>query len=142
MRLALALDAVTCEGDGDCWAVGGGGTSSTDQTLVEQETGGVWSVVPGPTTTGSTAYGLFGLTCAATDDCWAVGDAIGGAGPAALVEQYTASGLSVISSSGPAGSTQSILEGVTCVSGGDCWAVGHLGTSGGVTQPLIEEGTT
>ena len=72
------LDAVTCAGDGDCWAVGyswqGSGAARTTQPLVERETpAGGWTTVSSPAPTGVPDSALDGVACAANGDCWAVG---------------------------------------------------------------------
>jgi hypothetical protein len=56
-------------------------------------------------------------------DCWAVGSSSDTNGEdQALVEQNTGSGWGVVSAPTPSGGGQ--LNGVTCVSADECWAVG------------------
>lgn len=118
------LAGITCVSADDCWAVGSyTEADGMDQGLVEQYAGGAWSIVPSPTPSGGAA--LTGVACADAGECWAVGGAVsaGTSGGLPLVEAYAGSGWAVVPSPTlPAGSGS--LSGVTCVTGGGCWAVG------------------
>jgi hypothetical protein len=132
------LNGVTCAGAGDCWAVGFSGNSTVaKQPLFEHYTGSNWTIVRAPNP--SAGY-LNGVTCASAGDCWAVGSAgISSDGPP-LIEHYTGSRWAVVSTLNlnpdfiP---TPGVLNGVACVSPGDCWAVGFSGN----TLQLIEHFT-
>jgi hypothetical protein len=136
------LSGVTCVSASDCWAVGQAPASSgtgNDETLIEQDTGSGWSVVPSPYLFGNPPSELQGVACVSASDCWAVGwylDGLGG--EHTLIEQNTGSGWDVPD---PFDSiTGGQLLGVTCTRTGDCWAVGwQLGGAG--TNPLIEQST-
>jgi hypothetical protein len=138
------LAAVTCVSAADCWAVGAyyvaGG--SDNQGLIEQYTGHGWSVVSSPLPPGSVESSLSSITCAGADDCWAVGGwgDVNFDGPT-LIEQDTGSGWSIVPSPVPPGSTQSALNGVSCASAADCWAVGFSGDENFNTAALIEQDT-
>ena len=134
------LSGVTCVSATDCWAVGS--VMESSGPLIEQYTGSGWSVVPSPTPAGSTGASLRALTCVSADDCWAVGTYTDGAGDNGLgleeplVEQYQGSGWSPVTVPSPSGGAAgfgSELDAVTCVSAGDCWAVGE-----GAGEGLIE----
>jgi hypothetical protein len=143
------LGGVTCITSTSCWAVGtttdASGTVGT--TLVELWNGTVWSDVPSPTpaqTTGLLAH----VTCLSASACWAVGaqGLTGGHNsfdPTALIENWNGSSWSIDPS--PNVTALSFLDGVACVAGTACWAVGFsanslTGNGGGVNlQNLIEQ---
>ncbi len=142
------LDAVTCAGDGSCWAVGdswqGSGSSRSSQPLIERETpAGGWSVVSSPAPSGAQESVLDGVACAAGGACWAVGysstSSAAGARSETLIEQESATGWTIVASpvltvSGAGGQ----LAGVACAAA-ECWAVGHWDNAAGTPQALIEE---
>jgi len=142
------LDAVTCAGDGDCWAVGyswqGSGAARTTQPLVERETpAGGWTTVSSPAPTGVPDSALDGVACAANGDCWAVGysstSTAAGVRSETLIEQDPGNGWSIVASPAPAGGgAGGQLAGVACT-GSACWAVGHWDTTAGIAQALVEE---
>jgi hypothetical protein len=63
-----ALEAITCPGAADCWAVGG--NAAGGQAVVEHWTGGPWQVAPSPAVSGSQ---LDAVSCASASACWAAG---------------------------------------------------------------------
>ena len=142
------LDAVTCAGDGDCWAVGdswqGSGTGRDTQPLIERETlAGGWSVVSSPAPSGDQDSALDGVACAADGDCWAVGyssaSTAAGTRSETLIEQDSGSGWSIVASPVPtATGAGGQLAGVACAAAG-CWAVGHWDNAAGTSQALIEK---
>jgi len=68
------LNGVACAGGGECWAVGSSTqTSSSSPTLIEQWSGGGWSVVSSPDPASSPGSALQAVACASASDCWAVG---------------------------------------------------------------------
>jgi hypothetical protein len=151
------LNGVACPGADDCWAVGswdgptldgfftgsggGGAGSVASHTLVEQYAGGGWKVVSSPTPSGSNAVALIAVACASADDCWAVGSNAGASmGFQALSEQYSGAGWSIVPIPAPAGSDQTGLQAVTCISATDCWAVGYS-SQGDQEEPGYTEDT-
>jgi hypothetical protein len=133
----LDLYGVTCVSADDCWAVGQG-----TGTLIEHDTGSGWSVVPSPNPpAASTNDMLQAVACANADDCWAVGTNAATGPPQALIEQNTGNGWSILASPSPVGNQQDELNGVTCVSADDCWAVGYYTDSAGNQDTLIEQYT-
>jgi len=119
-----ALQGIACIAANDCWAVGyyagqGG------QTLVELYNGTSWRVVPSPNAPQSPGSALYGVTCATASDCWAVGTAsVGASSSESLTEQYHGGAWKLIPSPNPPGRTSTVLNGVSCSSDNDCWAVG------------------
>jgi hypothetical protein len=155
------LNGVSCISSSDCWAVGDAEDTNLTamQPLIEQYNGSVWSVVVGPNGSDPFADGsLKGVTCTSAGECWAVGETEtpGSAGDIfghvdSLIEQYAGGAWSIVSSPSVSASAlhgvTSELDGVTCVSSSDCWAVGSSGEDTGsgdseydsYSVPLIEE---
>jgi len=99
-----------------------------------------WNVVSSPNPSGSTTSWLNGVTCVSASDCWAVGYSVDiDDNWQTLVEQDAGSGWNIISGPNPSGSTASWLNGVTCVSASDCWAVGYSVDIDGKWQTLVEQ---
>jgi hypothetical protein len=101
---------------------------------------GDWQTVSLPSDFSATGS----ISCVGPDDCWLLGTSHSGstsdgysAGTSAIW-QYSGGAWTSVPFSGPA-----TLDGLTCVTADDCWAVGgHFtvppGPNDGVTQPLIE----
>jgi hypothetical protein len=135
----VRLDAVTCAGAADCWAVG---FSDAAGTIIEQYRGATWSTVTSPTPPGGPGGVLSGVACAGATDCWAVGNAYNSGGrQAPLIEHDTGSGWIIVSSPTPNGSPESVLNSVTCAGTSSCWAVGDTYDAAGAEVPLIERTT-
>jgi hypothetical protein len=85
-----------------------------------------WNIINTPDTGSSTL--LMGTACANAWECWAVGGSFPSLGnnsqPSAFDELWNGSAWSVGPNIAPAGTEASLLWGVTCVTGSDCWAVG------------------
>ena len=134
---ANELSSVACASSTDCWAVGSYTGGSTKQTLVEQDAGGAWTIVSSPNPQGASASELLGVTCVSVSDCWAVGDyTTGGGVKQTLVEQDSGSGWAILASPDIGTGQDNQLLGISCVSAGDCWAVGRW-----AAHPLIEQYT-
>ena len=89
------LYAVTCAGAG-CWAAGSSTDANGDtQTLIEEEMGGGWSVVPSPTPAGATNVGLDGVTCTGGGG-WAVGSYTASRVFQPLIEQDLSGGWAIV----------------------------------------------
>jgi hypothetical protein len=133
------LSAVACVSSTDCWGAGG--------TTIEQYTASAWQVVSNPAPSGGV---LNDVACASSDDCWAVGGVYvpgNGSSQALLIERYSGTSWAIVN--GPALSSDTgegavVLNGVTCMSVDDCWAVGENGDqmliaqySGDAWDPVI-----
>jgi hypothetical protein len=134
-----SFDGVACAGASDCWAVGGAGSMGDHQALIEQYTDSGWTIVSSPAPPGSTSGEFSGVTCADTDDCWTVGLTAAGTSDQALIEQYTEGGWTIVSSPTPPRSAGSVLDGVSCSSVSDCWAVGDNYDTTAGQETLIEQ---
>ena len=133
---SAALDSVSCNGAGDCVAVGhdtngAGGTAP----IVERETHGAWSgavAIGFPRTTPATAGGLLGAVACTTRSCTAVGELEASDGTVAPVVLVDDSGhwqpLQRLASLPPTDShaRASGLDGVACPAVNSCVGVGDL----------------
>jgi hypothetical protein len=131
--LGSTLHDVTCPSANLCIAVGKNEDSaSTPTTLIEQNTGGGWTVVPSPNPTSFGApYGvLSGVTCASAVDCIAVGVYESDNGLSEpLIEENRGSGWVIVPS--PGTGTGDLLNDVACTGAGTCYAVGSAGDQTG-----------
>jgi hypothetical protein len=134
------LTGVACASASECWAVGFYFTASAEYPLAEEYAGSGWSLGSPVSPPGGSDTTLSSVSCVSTTDCWATGSYWNGAGATdTLVEQYTASGWSVVSSYTPPASVYAADVNVTCVSASDCWAVGKYVDNDFHTFPLIEQ---
>jgi hypothetical protein len=128
------LNAVTCVGADDCWAVGEDNVDGVIGTLIEQNTGSGWGVVSSPNPDPTANY-LNAVACASATECWAVGDAYS---DGAIIEQYNGSVWSLVT--GPEPGSANWLTGVTCVNSSDCWASGYdYNLFSGVYEGFIDQ---
>ncbi|MGP8160367.1 MAG: hypothetical protein ACLQGJ_03960 [Candidatus Dormibacteria bacterium] len=134
------LASVACANADDCWAVGSIQDTAEEsgdlQPLIEQDTGGGWTIFSSPNPSGG-ANLLESVACVDGTDCSAVGYITNGASSSqALIEQYTGAGWGIASS--PAAANPDFgLESVSCVDTNDCWAVGYADAGSNDTM-LIE----
>src|SRR6267378_4518560 len=144
------LNSATCVSASDCWAVGyseivGVGTLNIDQTLIEHWNGTSWTIVTSPNATAWAKNFLYGVTCVSASNCWAVGfsQSIVGAYNInrTLIERWDGTSWAIVNSANTS-ALDNYLDGVTCASASDCWAVGYYFTGNavqnGVYQNLIE----
>jgi len=109
---ADSLGAITCVGAEDCWAVGAYATDTGGtEPLIEHNAGKGWTVVRSPSPGGARQRALSSVSCAAANDCWAVGTA--------GIERYTGGSWSIVDSATP--------DAVSCAGPSDCWAVSNAG---------------
>jgi uncharacterized membrane protein YgdD (TMEM256/DUF423 family) len=133
-----------CANAFECWSVGATlGNSGPPTPLVEEWDGSAWSVVPTPTPEGAGGAVFFAVTCVSGSDCWAVGGVTGpsgGSSTGSAVEEWDGSSWNVVPSPTPTGAVGAFLEGVSCTSSSDCWAVGFsTDQNGGALNSLIEQ---
>jgi hypothetical protein len=134
---AGTLYGVTCVSAGDCWAVG---FSAGPQPLIVHYAGSRWAIVGTPAPSSAQ---LTGVTCVNARDCWAVGNPgmfVAGGVTHSLIEHSAGGRWTVMSTPSATADPSVVLNGVTCASAGDCWAVGDSGNVN-VTRQLIEHYT-
>jgi hypothetical protein len=126
------LNAVACISASKCWAVGvfknKAGASQNEVLRWKRK----WSSVKVPNPAGTAAHdanGLYGVACASSSNCWAVGE-FTKKGKATLNEALHWGGKewSQFSTPNPGGTAAhegNHLRAVACVASSDCWAVGY-----------------
>jgi hypothetical protein len=121
---------VECVTSDDCWSVGltQSAPGAALQTLAEHWDGSSWTIVPTPNTSTTRFNGFRSIACPTTDDCWAVGE-VEPADPEApyegLIQHWDGTSWAIIAfPPNPENGTNTVIWGVTCLNGSDCWAVG------------------
>ena len=126
------LLGVSCVTSSFCMAVGDSGSPGTFVTLTELWNGSAWSIVSSPTGP-SAVSALVAVSCTSVQSCMAVG----GSANTPLAEQWNGTSWSIQAVTIPAGSTNTQLNGVTCIGNSWCMAVGFV-IQPSVAQPLVE----
>ncbi len=133
------LRSVACASPTNCWAVGSEqpAGSAASQTLILHYDGTGWVVSSSPRP-GPAPNLLYGVTCASSTECWAVGShATGYSIEQTLIEHNTGNGWAIISSPNTSISDRDLLFGISCADVADCAAAGTF--YNGVTwRTLIE----
>src|ERR1043166_8827708 len=135
---------VNCTSESDCWAVGhyffADPTLGVWRTLIEHWDGASWSIVSSPNANTNGDNYLTSITCVSASECWAVGyysDRPGSQLYRTLTLRWAGGSWSIVSSANTDSAQANLLNGVTCVSASECWAVGYSG-SGSENRALIE----
>jgi len=119
------LTSVRCSAMNDCLSVGYyDNNAGFEQTLAEHWDGTSWAEVDPLSSSPAADNSLFGLTCVASGDCWAVGrfnDVSGNSN--SLADHWNGTAWVTIPSPN-VGAAVNVLSGVSCASSSDCWAVG------------------
>jgi hypothetical protein len=134
---ANTLESVTCVSSSDCWAVGYWNAGDVQQTVIQRWNGTSWTIVASPNPSSEQIDYLSDVGCASGSDCWAVGASWIGTNYQTMIVHWDGTAWTVVSSPNTSGSDNNLLDGVTCASASDCWAVGHSLTSN-VQQTLVE----
>ncbi len=102
--------------------------------------GSTWEIEKSPNPLRATNSQLAAVSCVTPRSCTAVGrTALGPAGSDfTLVEHWDGARWKIVPSRDPAGSTYSVLSGVSCPKSTHCEAVGYTISRGGRGAPLIE----
>ncbi len=135
----VELISVSCPTATSCFAVGYTSSSQSEQALIERWNGKTWSIMASPTVPSAEIAELTSVSCAAANDCEAVGVALTRT-TAPLIEHWNGSRWS-IAASASAGTALLILRGVSCVAATDCTAVGGSETITGssfTVKPVVE----
>jgi hypothetical protein len=132
--------AVSCTTASVCTAVGDGSNWDGPQvTLAERWNGAGWQVQATPNPAGEAYATLDGVSCTSATACTAVGyyqDSVGKV--AAFAERWNGTSWQVQATPTPAGSTTSVLSGVSCTTASACTAVGGYTNSAGTRVALAE----
>lgn len=133
---ATVLRAVSCTAATSCTAVGSysvvpnNGGAAVDHPLAETWNGTSWTIEPTPDPAGAAGAVLRGVSCLSATWCIAVGSYQKKSGNAyALSEVWNGSRWSNEATRDPAGSTNTVLDGVDCRTATACTATG-LGPNG------------
>ena len=125
---ATDLSGVSCRSASDCTAAGDY-QNSTGQllTLAERWNGTSWTIEPTPSP--STVDNLLNaVSCASATECTAAGEYENASGQTvSLAEHWNGSTWAMQNTPNPPGATVSSIAGVSCVSAGNCIAVGGSG---------------
>jgi hypothetical protein len=114
------LNAVADLAPANVWAVGRAMfADSSRHTLIEHLGPGGWSLVNGPTTTGST---LNGISARTASDIWAVGSQTSATGGTTLATHFNGTDWTTVAT--PNNNVINELNGVAAVAADDVWAVG------------------
>jgi len=134
------LYGVACTSASQCWAVGFHGvmTFGVGQPLIEQWDGINWTIYSSPLANPVAQDGLLSsVTCNSVSDCWAVGYQLSGNFNQTLIYHWNGSIWAALTSANTSAAESNVLNGVTCLSASDCWAVGNhdVGTPVGGAAP-------
>lgn len=106
--------------------------NSTSATYTENV--GSWSIVTSPNA-GTASNDLYGVACASSSLCFAVGQQTAGVYYQTLIEEWNGSSWSVIASPNSSTTQNNYLEAVACQSTTQCFAAGYY-SNGTVNQTL------
>ncbi len=126
-----SLIAIACPGPANCWASGYPSGSQRSTNEIEHFDGRAWRTVR---VQASFAGGASGISCRTFATCWLVGATTGGGlRPTSLrLLEGTWRNVAMVSPSYP----DVTLQGLSCASASDCWAVGGNYLVGpGITRP-------
>jgi hypothetical protein len=131
---------VTCASASDCWAVSAYNIDSNIRhQLTEHWNGSAWAIVTAPNTSATEDNRAIDVTCPSASDCWAVGFRINSSSiRQTLTEHWDGAAWTIVASPNTSGiQDNNALNGVTCASSSDCWAVG--GYVNDTVQPTLIE---
>ena len=143
------ITSLACPAANDCWGVGYYSTTASGtgpfQTFIEHWDGTSWTVTnsPNPPVPHPWSFGnrLYGVACADTSDCWAVGYYSGTSAFQTLVLKWDSVtstwGIATPTSSNTSASQYNVLYSVTCSDASHCWAAGEYINAGGYSQALV-----
>ena len=137
---SAVFEAVSCHSAVSCYAVGTYWAGSSSKTLIEHWNGhGGWSIMNTPDPVGATGTFLGErYTCPGTTTCVAVGSYYeAGSTSRTLAQLWNGSDWTITSSADVAGSVNTSLSSVSCLSITSCFAVGTYFKSG-ISRTLVE----
>jgi hypothetical protein len=120
------LSAVSCPSAKSCIAAGNYiHGADIEDTLAEHWNGTSWTIQSTPNPSGSPTSALFGLSCATTKACSAVGDSINGLDVEVnLAESWNGTTWTIRPTPDPTGNQASSFSAVSCAEASACVAVG------------------
>jgi RHS repeat-associated protein len=131
------LNAVSCTSTSDCRAVGTYVTTGgANRSFAMAWNGTAWSLVSSPVPAGATASQLLGVSCVSTSLCHAVGSYTESGTVKTLAITWNGTAWSVTASPNPAGSSETKLASISCVSTTSCSALGSSNDGGSQSFPL------
>jgi hypothetical protein len=124
---------VSCTSSTNCVAVGTLLSVEPNRTHVMRWNGTGWSLQTSPNTPGAVNSSLYGISCASSTACTAVGQSVNATGTssATLVEHWNGTEWSRQATPSPTGAIKSNLTGIWCASSATCLAGGFYETSTG-----------
>jgi probable HAF family extracellular repeat protein len=136
-----SLSGVACASASDCWAVGYSQIATTnatlEQTLIEHWDGSSWVVITSPNTSPVFSNYLTGITCISSSDCWAVGHDVDANAYQTVIEHWDGASWTIVTSPNSDTTHNNALEGISCVSATECWAVGWHNAAGTGARTLV-----
>src|SRR4029077_7734654 len=95
-----------------------------DQELILHWNGTLWLLAAPPTLSASDSSDLAGVACASGSECWVVGSIEPAGSGRPLIARWDGTSWASITAPDVPAKPSNFLNGVTCVSDSDCWAVG------------------
>jgi len=136
------LLGTACPSADECWAVGADFGNQDLTAIIDNWNGSTWSPTPLPAPPPTDGYALFAVTCVSDSDCWTVGIASspgGGSSIGTYTAHWDGAQWSMVPSPLPTGAVGGFLDGISCVTSSDCWAVGYTTDSNGAALNLLVE---
>jgi hypothetical protein len=143
---AVDLDSVSCVSPGNCGAVGTYVDSNGNtEGLLMTETAGTWAngveaALPANALSASQTVQLPSVSCGSAGDCTAVGTYLVSGTPSnhgVILTEAAGTWSAGVEPTLPADSSAAVVQAVSCVSAGDCTAVGTYVDSSGNDQGLL-----
>jgi hypothetical protein len=145
-----SLYSVSCPSDGNCTAVGNYHDSSGGGALLVTESAGTWqtgveATLPANASTTEPSAGLGSVSCSSTGNCTAIGSYIdsSGNGPGLLLTETAGVWGTGVEATLPANAatTEQFVDmaSLSCVSAGNCTAVGNYNTAHSDDGVLLTE---
>ena len=124
----IVLEGVSCTTSSACTAVGYYTNSAGVRVpLAEAWNGSGWTIQSTPDPSGARASGLNAVSCTSSVACTAVGSYTDSTGSTVtLAERWNGSTWTIQSTPNATSAPETVLSGVSCVSGTACTAVGHF----------------
>ena len=132
------LYGVSCKSTSFCMAGGEYSNGTNYQTLIEKWSGSAWSQVGSPNSSSTQDNFLSAMSCVGTNFCMVAGAYKNGTNLQTLIERWSGSSWSLVSSPNTSSTQLNALNGVSCLSKSFCMAAGNY-SNGSNDQTLIEK---